>query len=237
MAHASLVRSERTRYARILVSDGTIETCGTFPRRRSYSLLDLKGRKRAAPVLEPIAAGLAKIGVVPVVVTIGGLVVTIGGAVLIAYGYLIAGGLIAGAGVTLDALDGPLARKLGTDSDRGAFSDTMSDRLGEIAIWTGVMVFVADEPQLFGLSVAALVLSLLVPYVRAAAEVAGVEGRGGWMGRAERMILILFGLMAVGLMARGSGLEILEAILWVFVVLTGLTLAQRVRKTWQQLDA
>lgn len=195
-------------------------------------MLDLKGRKKVAPILEPIAAGLARIGVTPAVVTIVGLAVTVAGAVVIASSQLLWGGLIAATGVVLDALDGPLARKLGTASDRGAFLDTMSDRFGEIAVWVGVSVYLRDEPRLLVLCIIALAFSLLVPYVRAKAEIAGLDGRGGWMGRAERMILILLGLMAVGL-----GLEIMEPLLWVFVVLTGLTVAQRIRKTWQQLEA
>ena len=52
------------------------------------------------------------------------------------------------------------------------------------------------------------------------------------MGRGERMILLLVGLMAIGL-----GIDIMEPLLWVFVVLTSLTVAQRIRKTWQQLEA
>ncbi len=195
-------------------------------------MLDLKGRKKAAPILEPIAAGLAKIGMTPAAVTIIGLAVTVSGAIVIAYGYLLWGGLIAGIGVVLDALDGPLARRLGTASDRGAFLDTMSDRFGEIAVWVGISVYLRDEPRLLVLCIVALAFSLLVPYVRAKAEIAGLEGRGGWMGRAERMILILLGMMAVGL-----GLEIMEPLLWVFVVLTSLTVAQRILKTWQQLEA
>ncbi|MEN8040833.1 MAG: CDP-alcohol phosphatidyltransferase family protein [Actinomycetota bacterium] len=195
-------------------------------------MLDVKGRKKAAPILEPIAAGLAKIGVTPAIVTIVGLAVTIMGAVTIATGYLFWGGFVSGVGVVLDALDGPLARRLGTASDRGAFLDTMSDRFGEIAVWVGVSVYLRDEPRLLVLCIVALAFSLLVPYVRSKAEVLGLEGRGGWMGRAERMILILLGMIAVGL-----GLEIMEALLWVFVVLTGLTVAQRIRKTWQQLEA
>jgi CDP-diacylglycerol--glycerol-3-phosphate 3-phosphatidyltransferase len=193
-------------------------------------LLDINGRKKAAPILEPVAAGLAKIGMTPAVVTVIGLVVTIAGAVLIATGNLFWGGLIAGIGVTLDALDGPLARRLGKASERGAFLDTMSDRFGEIAVWVGLSVYLRDEPRLLVLCIVALAFSLLIPYVRATAESAGLDGRGGWMGRAERMLLILLGLMAVGL-----GLNIMEPLLWIFVVLTGLTVAQRIRKTWQQL--
>jgi CDP-diacylglycerol--glycerol-3-phosphate 3-phosphatidyltransferase len=195
-------------------------------------LLDLNGRKKAAPILEPIAAGLAKIGVTPAVVTILGLAVTVAGAVLIATGTLFWGGLVAGIGVTLDALDGPLARRLGVASDRGAFLDTMSDRFGEIAVWVGLSVYLRDEPRMLILCIIALAFSLLIPYVRATAVSAGLDGRGGWMGRAERMLLILVGIMAVGL-----GLTIMEPLLWSFVVLTGLTVAQRIRKTWQQLEA
>lgn len=193
-------------------------------------MLDLKARKKAAPILEPIAAGLAKIGMTPAAVTIIGLAVTIGGAVLIATGQLFWGGLVAGTGVVLDALDGPLARRLGKASDRGAFLDTMSDRFGEIAVWVGLSVYLSEESRMLVLCIVALAFSLLIPYVRATAESAGVDGRGGWMGRAERMLLILVGLMAIGL-----GLNIMEPLLWVFVILTGLTVAQRIRTTWQQL--
>ena len=195
-------------------------------------MIDLKGRKRVAPVLEPIAAGLARIGVTPAFVTIFGLIVTVVGSALIGSGLLFAGALTAGIGVLLDALDGPLARRLGTASDRGAFLDTMSDRFGEIAIWVGLSVHLREEPRLLVLCVVALALSLLVPYVRARAENAGLEGKGGWMGRAERMILILVGVGVAGL-----GAPILEGVLWVFVVLTGLTVIQRIRRTWQQLGA
>ena len=194
-------------------------------------MIDIRGRKKAAPILEPIAAGLAKIHVTPAIVTIVGLAVTIVGAALIATGYLIAGGFTAGFGVALDALDGPLARKLGTASDRGAFLDTMSDRFGEIAVWVGLTVYLSDEPRLLILCVIALAFSLLVPYVRAKAELYDLVGKGGWMGRAERMILILVGTIIVGF-----GAPIMEPLLWLFVVLTGFTVAQRIRKTWQQLD-
>jgi CDP-diacylglycerol--glycerol-3-phosphate 3-phosphatidyltransferase len=194
-------------------------------------LIDLRGRKKAAPILEPIAAGLAKIRITPAIVTIVGLAVTMGGAALIATGHLVAGGFTASFGVALDALDGPLARKLGTASDRGAFLDTMSDRFGEIAVWVGLTVYLSEEPRLLILCVVALAFSLLVPYVRAKAELYDLVGKGGWMGRAERMILILVGTIIVGF-----GAPIMEPLLWAFVILTGFTVAQRIRKTWQQLD-
>jgi CDP-diacylglycerol--glycerol-3-phosphate 3-phosphatidyltransferase len=195
-------------------------------------LLDLKGRKKVAPILKPIAAGMAKVGFTPAVVTILGLLTTFVGAGIIASGELLVGGAVAAFGVALDALDGPLARHKGMVSDKGAFLDTMSDRFGEIAVWVGLAVVLSEQHRLLVLCVVGLAFSLLVPYVRSNAELAGLEGRGGWMGRAERMILILTGVMIVGM-----GVDMMEPLLWVFVTLTGFTVFQRIRKTWQQLDS
>lgn len=193
-------------------------------------MLDLRGRSRVAPILDPIAAGLAKARFTPTMITILGLLVTLGGAALIAVDEYLVGGLIAGIGVALDALDGPLARYQGTASIKGAFIDTMADRFGEVALWTGLTFSLrADETGLM-LCILGLAFSLLTPYVRSKAESWGAEGRGGWMGRGERMILLL-----VGLMLAGAGVNVLHGMLWVFVVLSGLTVAQRSRRTWQQL--
>ena len=193
-------------------------------------MLDLRGRSRVAPILDPIAAGLAKARLTPTMITILGLLVTLVGAAYIAVDRYALGGFVAGVGVALDALDGPLARYQGTASIRGAFIDTMADRFGEVALWTGLTFSLrADETGLM-LCILGLAFSLLTPYVRSKAESWGAEGRGGWMGRAERMILLL-----VGLMCTGWGLKVLHPMLWTFVVLSGLTVAQRSRRTWQQL--
>ena len=193
-------------------------------------MIDLKARKKAAPILQPIARVLAKTGVTPTMVTVLGLAITVVGAALIANGLLWQGGLTAGLGVLLDALDGPLARYKGTSSDRGAFIDTMSDRFGEVAVWVGLGVYLREDSVGLILCLVALAFSLLIPYIRAKAESWGAEGRGGWMGRAERMIVALLGVVLAGF-----GLPVLEPMLWIFVVLTGLTVVQRMRRTWQQL--
>lgn len=193
-------------------------------------MIDLKARKKAAPILQPIARVLAKTGVTPTMVTVLGLAITVTGAALIANGLLWQGGMTAAFGVLLDALDGPLARFKGTSSDRGAFIDTMSDRFGEVAVWVGLGVYLRDDSVGLILCLVAMAFSLLIPYVRAKAESWGAEGRGGWMGRAERMLLCL-----VGVILAGFGLEVLEPMLWIFVVLTGLTVVQRTRRTLQQL--
>lgn len=198
-------------------------------------MLDLRGRSWLAPFLDPIVAGLSKARLTPTVVTVFGLAVTIAGAVLIANDLYALGAGIAGAGALLDALDGPLARFQDTASIRGAFIDTMSDRFGEVAIWAGLAFSLRDNGTALMLCLLALAFSLLTPYVRSKAESWGAEGRGGWMGRAERMI---FALVGIGVSGLGDlGLTVLMPVLWVFVVLTGFTVAQRIRRTWQQLSS
>ena len=193
-------------------------------------MIELKARKKIAPILQPMARGLNKVGVTPAMVTIVGLLLTIAGSVLIATGFLWQGALVATIGVILDALDGPLARIQGTATLKGAFLDAMSDRIGEIAIWVGLAVYLREDSVGLILCILALAFSLLTPYVRAKAESWGAEGRGGWMGRAERMILALTGVFFAGFWD-----QVLLPMLWIMVILTGLTVAQRIRRTWQQL--
>jgi len=212
----------------VVTTIGAQIPCNLGPRKDD--VLDLKARKKVAPILDPLARGLGRVGLTPTAVTLIGLAVTFAGAAMIALSYLTVGAVVAGVGVFLDALDGPLARARGTATVRGAFIDTMSDRFGEIAIWVGLAVWLRDDAVSLLLCTLALAASLLVPYVRAKAESWGAEGKGGWMGRAERMILALSGILVAGVFP-----QVLTPVLVVFVVLVGLTVAQRIRRTWQQL--
>jgi len=74
--------------------------------------------------------------------------------------------------------------------------------------------------------------SLLVPFLRAKAEAEGVQGKGGLMGRAERILVFCWG---VGL--AGVGLPTLTATVWALAVLTWVTVLQRFYNTWVQLKA
>jgi len=194
-------------------------------------VLDVKARKGVDRVVIPIGKALSKIGVTPSMVTVVGLLVTIVGAVLIGRGALVAGALVATFGSLLDVIDGPLARVTGAVSRRGALLDTMADRLGEAAVWIGLVYFVGTEPRLATLAVVALCAAMLVPYVRSKAEGWGAEGKGGLMGRAERLIVMLLG---IGL--EGFGLTTIEPTLWVLAVATWWTVGQRVVRTWRQLE-
>ncbi len=195
-------------------------------------MLDIRARKRVSKLADPIARLAAKVGLGPTAITLVGFFLAVAGAVLIGLGYLAVGTTVIGVGALLDILDGVLARLTGSETQRGALLDTFTDRLGEVAAWTGVAYYVGDlgKPTLVTLSLIAVCGSLLVPFLRAKAEEQGVDGKGGLMGRAERLIVLIFG---VGL--EDFGLHTLEPAIWIFVVLVWLTVLQRFVRTWKQL--
>lgn len=195
-------------------------------------MIDLRVRRTANRLTEPVGRGLARLGLNAGMVTVAGLVVTVAGAVVIAAGHALTGAVLVAVGSLIDALDGPVARARDEASVRGAFLDAVADRLGEIAIFTAAAYYARDDARTMTLAVVALGFSLLTPYLRARAEGYGVAGRGGLMGRAERIIVF-----AIGMFLEGLGVTALEPMLWIMVALTGLTVAQRFVATWNRLGA
>jgi CDP-diacylglycerol--glycerol-3-phosphate 3-phosphatidyltransferase len=74
---------------------------------------------------------------------------------------------------------------------------------------------------------AIMALSSVISYQRAKAESLGLDAMGGLMERAVRIILLCLGLLIPPL---------LIPILWVMLVLTGITAIQRFVKVWKQAD-
>lgn len=188
-------------------------------------MIDLRVRPHLQWLLQPIGRGLNRLGITPLVLTVLGLATTIAGAFLIGMGQTTSGAILALLGSLLDGLDGSVARAAGTESAQGALLDAMADRVGEVAVFGGLAAAVASERRMVLLIVAAIGGSLLVPYLRAKAEAAGLDGRGGMMGRAERVILFTVGLL-VGL---------IEPMLWVLVVATWATVIWRFLLTYNNL--
>jgi CDP-diacylglycerol--glycerol-3-phosphate 3-phosphatidyltransferase len=196
---------------------------GVVPCQR---VIDLKVRPHVQWLLRPIGKFMARIGITPTFTTLFGLAVAILGAVLIGTGRLALGAGIALVGSSIDGLDGSVARATGSETSRGAFLDSTSDRLGEVAAFAGLAVAMTGQSRVLLLIVLGVSGALMVPYLRARAEAEGVErGGGGLMGRAERVILLTAGLV----------FNAVEPMLWVMVVTTWFTVGQRFIDTWQAL--
>ncbi|MFI5045604.1 MAG: CDP-alcohol phosphatidyltransferase family protein [Acidimicrobiia bacterium] len=188
-------------------------------------MLDGRWRASVERGLEPVGRSLGRAGVTADVLTVVGLGFAVATAFAIATGHLWLGVL----GVILtglpDILDGSVARTTGRATPRGAFFDSVCDRVADAAIFCGVAWYLsADSPRLAVLVMAVLALSMLITYERARAESLGFVARGGIMERAERLVLLGIGL----------AFDILVPIMWIMLGLTAITAVQRFVKVWRQ---
>jgi phosphatidylglycerophosphate synthase len=101
--------------------------------------------------------------------------------------------LYAFAGI-LDVLDGRLARLSNQQTAAGALFDSVSDRWGELFVFTGYVWFLHDSPWVLAV-IAAIGGSMMVSYTRARAEGLGIALSGGVMQRAERIVLVAGGTL------------------------------------------
>lgn len=155
--------------------------------------------------------------------TVFGLTIVIGGSALISQGFLRTGAIVVLVGSILDGLDGSVARASDSVTARGAFLDSVFDRMGEIAAFAGLGVAFAGNERVLLLLVLAMGGAMLVPYLRSRAEVEGFNGKGGLMGRAERVLLFTVGLI----------IGQVEPMLWIFVVLVWVTAFKRFVDTYR----
>lgn len=178
-------------------------------------------------VVSPMGRGLASLGVTPNALTTLGLVLTSVGAGFVVADQPVIGGWVLVLGGLMDTLDGAVARADNRSTPFGAFYDSVSDRLSDGIILAGVAFWLRDQPRLFALTITALVAAQVTSYVRAKAEAIDLECQIGILERAERAIILMFGLV----MWRW----ILEPVLWVLAVGGTITVAQRVHHVWCQV--
>ena len=140
----------------------------------------------------PVGQALHRRGITADVLTATGLISASATAVAVATGHLhIAIILLILTGLH-DLLDGPVAKAAGTASVRGAFFDSVTDRVADAVLMGGVAWYLIgrQEGHLAVLPLAVLGVTALVSYERAKAESLGLSAKGGLMERAERMILL-----------------------------------------------
>jgi CDP-diacylglycerol--glycerol-3-phosphate 3-phosphatidyltransferase len=188
-------------------------------------MLDRRWRKGVERGLSPLGDRLRRLGVTADALTVFGLLCSIATALLIASGHLIwavVGVIVAGLS---DLLDGAIARGSGQASPRGAFFDSVADRVSDALLLIGVAWYLADRSPYYAvLAFAVAACSMMVSYERARAESLGLDARGGLMERAERFVFLSVGL----------AFDVLVPVLWIMLVLTALTAVHRFLLVYRQ---
>jgi CDP-diacylglycerol---glycerol-3-phosphate 3-phosphatidyltransferase len=179
----------------------------------------------------PVAKAALRAGFTPDSITIIGTAGTVIAALtLFPIGQLWWGAVAVWFFVLADMLDGAMARLRGGGTRFGAVLDATCDRIGDGAVFAGLLWWAA-----FGLHSASLVVAILIclvtsqviSYVKARAEASGLSAEGGLIERPERLIIVLV----------GAGLSdlpffplpwVLHVAVWVLAVASLITLGQRV---------
>ncbi len=179
---------------------------------------------------------LARLGVTPNMLTVLGLVLSALTAVVIALGFLFAGGLLVLFAGIFDMFDGAMARVRNTATTFGAFFDSTLDRYSESIILFGLLWYALQRPDLHDafwpapheqtwmvtFIFIAAVGSLMVSYAKARAEGLGLECKTGLLARPERVVILAIGLLsgtaiwALALLAVFSHVTAIERLVYVW---------------------
>jgi CDP-diacylglycerol--glycerol-3-phosphate 3-phosphatidyltransferase len=194
-------------------------------------VFDGRWRQGVERLTGPVGRRLVGWGVTADVLTASGLGFAVATAVVVATGHLLVGiPLLAVTGFH-DLFDGPVAKAAGTASARGAFFDSVADRVADAVVMAGVAWYLVSvhDGELALLPLGVLAAASVVSYVRAKADALGLPVTngglfGGLMERAERMILLGAGFLEPWL---------LVPVLWVLFGLTALTAVARFVTAWR----
>lgn len=181
---------------------------------------------------------LARSGITPNMLTALGLLLSILTAVIIAHGFLFAGGLLVLLAGVFDMFDGAMARLQHRTTPFGAFFDSTLDRYSESSILFGLLWYTLQRPANFrdmlwtmqheqtwmiSFIYIAIVGSLMVSYTKARAEGLGLECNVGFLARPERVVLLAIALF-------------LGASIWIIAllaVLSNVTAIERILAIWR----
>lgn len=202
-------------------------------------------------LLTPVARAFLAMGISPDVVTlVGTLGVCFGALVFYPRGDFLWGTLVITAFVFSDTVDGIMARMSKRSSRWGAFLDSTLDRVGDAAVFGGLVLYYAgpanpdaaaaardsvgsalvDREVMLALALVCLVLGGIVSYARARAEGLGMTADVGIAERADRLVAVLLAVGLVGLgWTTGYGLPevALLVVLALLSVASAVTVVQR----------
>ncbi|KQY64201.1 MULTISPECIES: phosphatidylinositol phosphate synthase [unclassified Nocardioides] len=189
-------------------------------------------------LLNPIARLFIKLGISADAVTfVGTLGVCTGALVFFPQGKLLTGVLFITAFVFSDLIDGHMARVTGKTNRFGAFLDSTLDRIGDGAIFGGLVLYYAgpgDSRLYLVLSLLCLVMGSVTSYARAKAEGMGFHAKVGIAERSDRLVSIL---VMTGFSAIFDLPILMEVTLWALAVASTVTVFQRVWTVRQQAYA
>lgn len=195
----------------------------------------------AQRIIDAMVRWLAHGHINPNLLTVIGVSLNVGSGLLFGFGQFFWAGIVLIVANLFDMLDGQVARLSGRVTRFGGFLDSSLDRLSDMVIFVGLMVFYARDTQFHStlnvfLTGAALMGSVMVSYASARAESLIPKCDVGFLRRPERIVLFIIGALSTHPGSESYFANRMPAVLWVLAVGSYWTFAHRMYHTWRELD-
>ena len=194
----------------------------------------------AQRIIDAMVRWLAHGHINPNILTVIGVSLNVGCGLLFGMGRFFSAGIALIVANLFDMLDGQVARLSGRVTRFGGFLDSSLDRLSDMVVFVGLMVFYArDLPAHSTLNVflagAGLMGSVMVSYASARAESLIPKCDVGFLRRPERVVLFIIGALSTHPGSTNYFANRMPAVLWVLAVGSYWTFAHRMYHTWREL--
>ena len=177
--------------------------------------------------LRAIIATCVALKIHPNILTFVGVLINVAAAVALGLGRFVVAGVIMVVANIFDFIDGKVAVELNAVSAFGGFWDSVIDRFSDISLFIGLIYLYSEKDRTDYVMIAALAMmfTVMTSYTRARAESIIKKCKVGFMERPERIVLFMIGAFT----------NRMAAVLWVILVLSIFTVADRIILTYREL--
>ena len=177
--------------------------------------------------LRGIIATCVALRIHPNVLTLTGVIINAWAGWALALGRFWMAGFIMLLANIFDSIDGKVADELKLSSRFGGFWDSVMDRFSDLFLLIGLIYLYAtlERPDYVLITTLTLMFSVMTSYTRARAESIIPQCKVGFMERPERIVLFMIGAFT----------NRMAAVLWVILILSVLTVLDRIYFTWREL--
>ena len=163
----------------------------------------------------------------PNILTFVGVLINFAAAWALGLGKFVTAGFIMVVANIFDFIDGKVALELDEVSAFGGFWDSVIDRFSDISLFIGLIFLYSQKGRTDYVMVTALAMmfAIMTSYTRARAESLIRKCKVGFMERPERIVLLMIGAFT----------NRMAGVLWVILILSIVTVADRIIYTYREL--
>src|SRR5215813_5152622 len=192
-------------------------------------------------IIDAMVRWLAHGHINPNILTVVGVAINVGSGLLFGLGQFFWAGIVLIVANLFDMLDGQVARMSGRVTSFGGFLDSSLDRLSDMVVFVGLMVFYARDTEFHStlnvfLAGAGLMGSVMVSYASARAESMIPKCDVGFLRRPERVVLFIIGALSTVPNSNNFLANRMPAVLWVLAIGSYWTFAHRMHHTWTEIN-